>query len=73
MPAIKDPASVHRYISMVTELRNALENLSEFVGTLPAPDDDMNIPGMNYGQLGDVTRLHELIGEACQLTREITE
>ena len=70
---IKNPASVHNYISMVTEIRNALDNLAEFVGTLPAPDDDMNIPGMDYAQLGDVARLHELIGEACQITCEISE
>ena len=68
---IKNPASVHNYISMVEELRSALANLTEFVNTLPAPDDDMNIPGMDYPQLGDVGRLHELIGEACQITCEI--
>jgi hypothetical protein len=69
--AITNPKSVDQYIKMVCELRAALENISEFVGTLPAPDDDHNIPGMNYAQLGDIARLHELVGEACQVTCEV--
>jgi hypothetical protein len=69
--AITNQKSVDQYIKMVCELRAALENLQEFVGTLPAPDDDHSIPGMNYAQLGDIARLHELVGEACQVTCEV--
>jgi hypothetical protein len=69
--AITNPKSVDQYINMVCEIRAALENISEFIGTLPAPDDDHNIPGMNYAQLGDIARLHELVGEACQVTCEV--
>jgi len=69
--AIKDSRSVESYIQMVGQLRAALENLTEFVDSLPAPDDDGCIPGMDYADLGDVARLHELIGQACQVTCEV--
>ena len=70
---IKHQKSVDSYVSQVMDLRAALENLAEFVASLPAPDDDNNIPGLNYGHLGDVCRIHELIGEAMEHANEYSE
>ena len=70
---IKHQKSVEAYVSQVMDLRAALDNLVEFVGSLPAPDEDNNIPGLNYGHLGDVGRIHELIGEAMGHANEYSE
>ena len=69
--AIKDTKSVDSYVKMVCEMRAALENLQEFVDSLPAPDDEHSIPGMDYGHFGDVTRMHELIGELGEISSEM--
>ena len=67
---IKNPRYVDKYAAQVMEIRSALANLAEFVETLPAPDDNENIPGMDYGNLRSIDQLHSLLGVAIGTVSE---
>jgi hypothetical protein len=64
--------SVERYVTQHGQIQAMLENLLEFVGTMPAPQDDCVIPGCDYGYIGDVGRIHELLREAVAITDQIS-
>jgi hypothetical protein len=63
---IKDTKTVDNYCSQVMELRGLIENLSEFINTLPAPDEDHNIQGMNYCHAGSIGHIHSLLVAASE-------
>ena len=65
--AIRDKATVDRYVRMHAEILAALENLQEFVETMPAPVDGC-IPNVDYTFTGDVGRIHEAISEAARIS-----
>jgi len=54
---IKHKETVDQYVVTVSEMRNALANLAEFVDSLPAPDCDGELPGMDYGHLGTLSEV----------------
>ena len=70
---VKDPTTVHRYCEQHSQLLAMLKNIEEFVATMPAPDENENIPGVDYGYTGEVGRLHAILKEASDLTYEMSE
>ena len=70
---IKDTKTVDNYCSQVAELRGLIENLSEFIKTLPAPDEDHNIHGMNYGHTGSIKHIHSLLVAASEHADEFSD
>lgn len=67
---IKNPSIVEKYAQQVMEIRGVIENLEEFVSSLPAPDENENIPGMDYGHLGTIDHVHTLLTEAFEAIAE---
>lgn len=71
--AVKDIKTVERYAQQHAEMIAMLENLNEFISTMPAPDENACIQGVNYGYTGDVGRIHELLKQASDIAYEMTE
>jgi hypothetical protein len=72
--SIKSQAHVNLYTAQVCELQGAIANLAEFVDTLPAPDENNELPSpFHYGHTGSVARLHELIAEAMKIADSFHE
>lgn len=71
--SIKNPQTVAAYVQMQLELLAAVENLQEFIETLPAPDDAGHIWQLHYGHIGDIQRIHARIAEACELMNQWSE
>ena len=67
---IADAKAVANYAAFVMESRGMLANLTAFFDTLPAPDDDGNLPTLNYGQLGTLNKVHSLLIEASETLDE---
>jgi hypothetical protein len=65
--SIRNPQTVSAYVQMQLELLAAIENLQEFIETLPAPDDRGHIWQLHYGHIGDIQRIHGKVSEACEL------
>ena len=63
---IKHLPTVERYASQVMDIMAALENLQEFVSSLPAPDEDETVPGMDYGHIGTLNEIHSLVTAAME-------
>ena len=64
--SVKRKETVDRYVNQVAEIQAAIENLKEFVGTLPAPNEHGHLENVDYGHTGSVGRMHELIKEVSQ-------
>lgn len=71
--AVKDIATVERYVKQHSELLAMLDNLREFVVTMPAPDDNAEILGVDYGYTGSVGHIHDLLKQASDVAYEMTE
>jgi hypothetical protein len=71
--AVKNIATVERYAKQHAELLAMLENLMEFVATMPAPDENLEIQGVDYGYTGSVGHIHELVKQASDHAYEMTE
>lgn len=67
--SVKNTNSVTAYVANVAEILAAIENLKEFVESLPAPVDG-ELPNLHYGHVGSVAKIHELIGEASRYADE---
>jgi hypothetical protein len=67
---IKVQRHVDEYAMTVSEIRAALDNLREFVATLPAPNEDHEVPGVAGEQLSLLRRMHELLGDASEVADE---
>jgi len=67
---IKHAETVERYTQHHAEIAAALENLQEFFGSMPAPDENNHLP-LHYGQTGDVARIRELLAQASQIADEM--
>jgi hypothetical protein len=70
---VRDFKSVERYAKQYIEMNAMIDNLREFLATMPAPNEDDEIEGVDYGYLGDVTRVHELLELASEITYEMGE
>ena len=71
--AVKDIATVERYAKQHADLLAMLENLMEFVATMPAPDENAEIQGIDYGYTGSVGHIHGLLKQASDHVYEITQ
>ena len=71
--AVKDIKTVERYAQHYAEMIAMLENLNKFISTMPAPDENACIKGVDYGYTGDVGRIHELLKQAFDIAYEMTE
>lgn len=65
--SIKHTSSVDRYVACHADLTAALENLAEFVDSLPAPAEDGSLPTLHYGHLGTLEEIRKQLGEAMRL------
>ena len=72
---VKDTATVERYASHHADMVAMLENLREFVATMPAPDENCELRGygVDYGYTGDVARIHAKLREASDIAYEMTQ
>lgn len=68
---VKHAPTVDRYAQQFAQMNAMLENLQEFVSTMPAPDERHFLP-VDYGYTGDVARLHAMLKDASELTYEMT-
>ena len=77
MARVTDMKSIERYADWVMDIRAALENLTEFFSTLPAPDDDENhgmvVNGISYTQLEMLGRMHQITAELSEIADEISD
>jgi hypothetical protein len=71
--SVRHEETVQRYATQHAQMIAMLENLQEFVSTMPAPDENCNIPGVDYGYTGSVGRIHELLKQASDVAYEIGE
>lgn len=73
--SVKHEETVQQYANHHSEMVAMLENLSEFVATMPAPDENMELhgQGIDYGYTGDVARIHSLLKQANDIAYEMTE
>ena len=65
---IKHDPTTDRYISQVADIRAVLANLQEWSDTLPAPDENGNLPCLNYGHTGTIGHVRELLAQASEAT-----
>ena len=73
MPAITDTKSVETYAAQVMEMRGMIANLAEFLDSLPAPDDNEDVQGINYAFLGSLGLMHSHLIAASETADEITD
>jgi hypothetical protein len=64
--SVKHASAVNEYTANVVEIRNALENLLEWVNSLPAPDDNNELHSLHYGHMGTIGHIHDLLGQVSQ-------
>ena len=65
---IKDPATIANYVRHHSEMTAMLENLKEFVESMPSPDDNgKSIPNIDYGYTGDVYRIRQSLASALEV------
>jgi hypothetical protein len=63
---------VEKYCSVVADLRGVLENLKEFVDTLPAPSEDANV-NIDWGFFGSLQHMRELLGQVNEVATELSD
>ena len=73
MPAITDTQSVETYARQVMQMRAMVENLSEFLDSLPAPDENEDVQGIDYAFLGSLGEMHGHLVVASEIADEITD
>lgn len=64
--SVKHPATVDRYSRQVLELQAFAENMKEFLDSMPAPDENGDLPTMHYGHIGTLGLIHQLADEMSQ-------
>jgi hypothetical protein len=67
---IKDAHTVERYTKQIMQMRAMAENLVEFLDSVPAPVDGQ-ITGIDYGYIGSIGRMHELLKESMEVADQI--
>lgn len=68
--SVKEKATVERYTANVASLVASLQQLQEFVDSLPAPDENDHLPSpMDYGHTGTVGHVRELVEQAAQAAK----
>lgn len=64
--SIKNPTAVRQYESDVAAAQAAIENLQEFLVSMPAPEDDQ-LPTLHYGHAGLVQEIRFKLAEVVAL------
>jgi hypothetical protein len=60
------------YLSCHANMVAMIENLREFAQSMPAPNDDNEIPScINWAVLGDYKRIEAALVEVCKVADEI--
>jgi hypothetical protein len=71
--AVKDAKTISSYARQHAEMVAMLENLAEFVASMPAPEDDGNsIENIDYGYTGSVDHIHSLLTQASETVDEMS-
>lgn len=65
--AVKDIRTVNTYAANHAKMLAAIENLREFIESMPAPDEDGNIPNVDYGYTGSAEEMAKHLAEACRI------
>ena len=65
--SIKHKESVASYAACHADIIAALENLTEFVHDLPAPDDKGVLRNLHYGHLGTLQQLRVHLADAMRM------
>ena len=65
--SVKHLPTVNEYVRQHAAITMALENLQEFVNSMPAPDENGHLPSVDYGYTGSTTCLYELLTEAMRI------
>ena len=73
MPAITTKQTVELYAAQVMEMRGMIENLSEFLDSLPAPDENEEVQGIDYAFLGSLCDMHSHLIAASETADELTD
>lgn len=71
--SIKHASSVNNYTTKVAQIQNAISNIQEWLDSLPAKDDNHAIPNIDYGHLGTIEHIHNLLGQVSQATDGFNE
>jgi hypothetical protein len=71
--AVADEKTVATYVRQFDQAFFMIENLREFVQTLPAPNENGVIPGVDYGFVNGIGKIHELLEQACEIADELSE
>ena len=65
------------YVSKIIQMRAMMENINEFLDTLPAPADDVDngteIPGVDHAWLDSVNVLHSQMVVASGIVDELSD
>lgn len=64
--SVKSKENVQQYVDQVSQILSAIENLKEFMQTLPAPDENFQLANLDYESTLSVCRIHECIREAMK-------
>ena len=70
---IRDKKTVQRYVEHHSGLLAMIENLREFVETMPVPDENEEMPNVDYGYTGDVGRIFEALRSASDVADKISD
>lgn len=72
--AEKEESMVEAYVRVQAEIVCALENLQEWAGSLPAPDEDGKLPAaINWGDVGSMGEVKRLLGQALSFIHNVEE
>jgi hypothetical protein len=69
--AVKHEETVQRYVIRNAQMISMLESMQEFVSNMPAPDENGHIPCINYGHIGTMARIHDLLKEASDAASQM--
>lgn len=70
--SVKHKPTIAAYISHHAGITHGLENIREFVDSMPAPDDNGELPTVDYEYTADVARIFGLIGQIIAITDKMS-
>jgi len=70
---VRNEKTVQLYAKQYFDLLAMLENLQEFVSTMPAPDENGDIPSVDYGYTGSIGHMWELLRQASDVAYELSD
>jgi len=67
------PELTEVYAATVGDLRSVLDRLAAVVGKLPAPDENGDVAGVKWDDVGDLVAMLGLLGDAEELANRIDD